>query len=260
MNLLESVETPKDRAPVVTLSGDPGMGKSNLAATFPKPIFIRVIEDGLQSIPVGLRPAALPVVTTTEALWDQMFALIEQDHDFETLVIDSVTMCEQLFEREICEAEADEDGNPISIKDALGGYGAGAAMVAAMHVKLRKGAGVLNKRKGMNIVFVAHAALETMKLPDKDDYQRYSLRLPAKSMSPYVDDVDIVGFVRLQTVIKGEKKERKRAVGNGDRELICHATPTSIAKNRYRITEPLDFELGVNPLTDHIPALKKGKS
>ena len=39
-------------------------------------------------------------------------------------------------------------------------------------------------------------------------------------------------------------------MSNGDREVICHATAASVSKNRYGITEPLDFVLGENPFSD----------
>jgi len=111
------------------------------------------------------------------------------------------------------------------------------------------------EKRGMHVVFVAHADVETMKLPDADDYMRYSLRLPQKSLPPYVDDVDVVGFVRLEMFTKGDDGERKRAISTGDRELIVHASASCVSKNRYGITEPLPFKAGENPLASVIPAL-----
>jgi hypothetical protein len=150
------------------------------------------------------------------------------------------------------------DGKAKSINQALGGYGAGPAAVAAMHHRVRKAAGLMVEKRGMHVVFIAHADVETMKLPDMDDYMRYSLRLPAKSLPPYVDDVDVVGFLRLVSATKGEDGERKKAISNGDRQLIVHATAANVSKNRYDITEPLDAPMGVNPLAAVIPALAVG--
>jgi len=127
-----------------------------------------------------------------------------------------------------------------------------------MHQRVRKGAGLANEKRGMHVVFVAHADVETMKLPDADDYMRYSLRLPSKSLPPYVDDVDVVGFVRLEMFTKGDEGERKRAISTGDRELIVHAAASCVSKNRYGITEALPFKVGENPLIGVIPALGKG--
>jgi len=200
MSIMETVSTPADRAVICTICGDSGMGKTSLAAAFPKPIFIRA-EDGLQAIRTEHRPDAFPLLTgaksadAVKALWDQLIALLQEDHDYQTVVIDSVTALERLFISSVMES----DPKAKSINQALGGYGAGVAAVAAMHQRVRKAAGLLNERKGMHVVFVAHADVETMRLPDSDDYMRYSLRLPSKSLPPYVDDVDVVGFLRLET-------------------------------------------------------------
>ena len=256
MSIMETVSTPADRAVICTICGDSGMGKTSLAAAFPKPIFIRA-EDGLQAIPASRRPDAFPLLTgaksadAVKALWDQLIALLQEDHDYQTVVIDSVTALERLFISSVMES----DPKAKSINQALGGYGAGVAAVAAMHQRVRKAAGLLNERKGMHVVFVAHADVETMRLPDSDDYMRYSLRLPSKSLPPYVDDVDVVGFLRLETFTKGDEGERKKAISTGDRQIIVHATAANVSKNRFGITEPLDCPEGANPLASIIPSL-----
>lgn len=250
MSILATAEKPKDRAVIVTVCGDAGMGKTSLAAAFPKPIVIRA-EDGLQAIPAESRPDALPLIQSGSQLWEQLTALLQEDHDYQTLVVDSVTALERLFLADVLRS----DPKAKSINQALGGYGAGTSAVAAMHGRVRKAAGLLNERKGMHVVFVAHADVETMKLPDQDDYMRYSLRLPAKSLPPYVDDVDVVGFLREQTIVTGEDAERKRARGTGMRELVCHVTPANVSKNRYGITQPLPAKIGENPLAEYVPSL-----
>ncbi len=250
MSLIETAGKPADRPVLVTLCGDSGMGKTSLAAAFPKPIFIRA-EDGMQAIHADKRPDAFPLVTSAKQLWEQLAAVIHEPHEYKTLVIDSVTALERLFVADVLE----QDPKARSINQALGGYGAGVAAVAAMHQRVRKGAGLANEKRGMHVVFVAHADVETMRLPDTDDYMRYSLRLPPKSLPPYVDDVDVVGFVRLVTFTKGDEGERKKAISTGDRELICHAVASNVSKNRYGLTEALAFKAGENPLAGVIPAL-----
>jgi len=250
MSLIATAAKPADRPVLITLCGDSGMGKTSLAASFPKPIFIRA-EDGMQAIPANNRPDAFPLLSNAKDLWAQLGAVIHEPHDYQTLVIDSVTALERLFVAEVLE----QDPKAKSINQALGGYGAGVAAVAAMHARVRKGAGLANEKRGMHVVFVAHADVETMRLPDADDYMRYSLRLPPKSMPPYVDDVDVVGFLRLVTFTKGDDGERKKAISMGDRELVCHAVASNISKNRYGLTEALPFAAGENPLFAVIPAL-----
>jgi len=247
---METIGKPMDRAIVATICGDAGTGKTSLAATFPNPIFIRA-EDGMQSIPEGQRPDAFPVLKDVAQIWDQLIALLQSEHSYQTLVIDSVTALEALFVQDVL----DRDKRARSINQAFGGYGAGPGAVATMHRRVRKAAGLLNVRKGMHVVFVAHAEIETMRLPDSDDYMRYSLRLPAKSLPPYIDDVDLVGFVKLVSIVRGEDGERKKATSTGDRELIVAATAANVSKNRFGIVDSLDFVPGINPLGGLVPGL-----
>lgn len=245
-----TISKPEARPPIITICGDAGTGKTSLAATFPAPIFIR-IEDGVgrihDAVPV---PDVFPVVRAEEELQEQLIWLLKEPHKYKTVVIDSVSALEAIF----TEAILKQDGRAKTLSTALGGYGAGYAALAARHRGIRKMCGLLNDRRGMAVVFISHADLETMRLPDTDDYARYSLRLNSKSLPSYVDDVDLVGFVRLVSALKGDDGDRKKVISNGDRELVCHATAASVSKNGYGITEPLDIEPGKNPLLAYMKA------
>lgn len=249
-SILDTATSPEDRAGIVTLTGDSGVGKTSTACTFPKPIIIRA-EDGLQAIPKGLRPAAFPLLKDPEQLWNQLTALIKEQHDYQTAVIDSVTALERMFIEHVI---ASDPKQPKSINQAMGGYGAGPAAVATLHQRVRKACGILNERKGMHVVFVAHADTETIELPDQDPYTRYSLRLGKKSIAPYVDDSDIVAFIKLQTYTFGDG-ERKKATSDGTRIAVCYSNAANISKNRYGLTDDLIVKQGVNPFIGIIPGL-----
>jgi AAA domain len=254
MSVLSTITKPASRPPIITICGDAGTGKTSLAATFPKPIFIRA-EDGMNSIAEDQRPDAFPVVTDSETLFDQLMALVKEDHDYSTLVIDSVSRLEEVFVSEILA----NDKRAKGINQALGGYGNGPSAVAAMHGRVRRAAGVLNEKRHMAIVFISHADFETMRPPDMDDYSRHSLRLMPKSLPHYVDDVDLVGFVRLSSALRGNDGDRKKIVSDGTRELVCSATAASVAKNRFHITQALPFNEGENPLADALGITKRIK-
>ena len=251
MSIMKTIGKPADRPVIVTITGDSGVGKTSLAATFPKPIFIRA-EDGLQAIPASTRPDAFPLLTSPEDLWEQLKAVIHEEHEYKTLIIDSVTALERLFVQSVVDSDPKK---PKGIQQAHGGYGAGREQVATMHARVRKAAGLLGERRGMHTVFVAHADTSRLEPPDGDPYMRYTLRLHEKSMPSYVDDVDVVAFLKLETFTMGEG-ERKKAISNGTRVLITHATAASVSKNRFGITEPITVSPGVNPLVPFIPSLR----
>lgn len=250
MSLLGLIEKPKDRAIICTITGDAGLGKTSLAATFPKPIFIRA-EDGLQAVPLASRPDAFPVLSSVDDLWDQLTTLIKEDHNYQTLVIDSVTQLDTLFTNYIVE---NDPKKPKSIVQALGGYGAGFQMLSSLHGRVRKAAGILNERKGMNVVFIAHAETETIELPDQDPYTRYNIRMQKKSVSHFIDNSDLVGFLKLETFTQGDG-DRKKAISDGTRLLVTYATAANISKNRFGITEDIIVTPNTNPLTQYIPSL-----
>lgn len=254
MSVLGQAKKPADRPLIATITGDAGIGKTRLAATFPKAVFIRS-EDGMQSIPANDRPDALPMIAGPDDLWDQLTALINEDHDYRTVVIDSVTALERMFVQSVVE---NDPKKPKSINQALGGYGAGLQAVAAMHQRVRKAAGILNSKRNMHVVFIAHADTVTVEPPDQDPYTRYDLRLGKRSVAPYTDDVDLVGYLKLETHTMGDG-ERKKAISDGTRILTAYTTASNISKNRFHITDDLEVAEGDNPLVAYVPTLKESK-
>ena len=246
MSILDQITKPALRPLAVTIIGEAGLGKTSLGATFPKPIFIRA-EDGLKSITASPMPDAFPVLKSVEDLWPQLWALAKEEHQYQTLVIDTVSTLDTMFVDWVVETDPNK---PKSINRALGGYGAGTNMVSSQHRRLRKGCEYLLDR-GMNIVFLSHADTSTISPPDGNQYTRYTMRMHEKSMQPYVDNVDVVGFLRLETFTKGDG-DVKKAISTGDRQLVCHAMAANVSKNRFGIVDPIEVKLGENPLREYL--------
>jgi hypothetical protein len=250
---------PAARPPQITIAGDAGMGKTTIAASFPRPVFIRA-EDGLTSVE-SFDVTALPTLSKGDDIWQQLKALLIEEHDFRTLVIDSVSALDKLFVEDLIEddfkARRDTEGSHAkrrTINTVYGGYGAGFNALAGKHERVRRACDMISGKRRMNVVFLSHAEIEQIDLPDQEPYMRYTLRMSKKSISTYIDGVDLVGFLRLQTMVrqnedKGALRPKAgKAKSTGSRHLICHAAPSNISKNRYGITEPLPVEYGVNPL------------
>lgn len=250
MSLAEVLTRPTARAVMVTICGEGGMGKTSLAAAFPSPVFLRT-EDGLESLGANA-PMAFPIASGSNDIEDQLKMLGREDHNFQTVVIDSVTKLNILIEQEIVSRDPKKPG---SINQANGGYGAGLAAAAERHRQLKSICDQLVQYKGMNVVFIAHADSEVVELPDQDAYTRYTLRMNKRSVSHYSDDVDLVAFIKLKTFTSGDG-DRKRATTTGERIITCYPTPNHISKNRYGISSDLIFSQGVNPLAEYIPALR----
>jgi phage nucleotide-binding protein len=245
---LSNLSKPTGQRPIiVTLFGEGGMGKTTLAAMFPKPVFIRT-EDGTASLQGNENVSLFPLATSSKDVMDAIESLATQDHDFKTLVIDSITQLATIIESEIVA----EDPKAKSINQAGGGYGAGYSTAADRHRIIRDWAGALAYEKGMNVVFIGHADTETMDLPDMDAYTRYSVRMHKKSVPHYTDNVDAVCMIRLKTFTRGDG-DKKRAISNGEREIICFPQAASVTKNRFNLDKPLTFTFdGGNPFDNFV--------
>ncbi len=245
MSILSTAKPPTQEPLVVTICGTPGTGKTSVACTFPGPAFLiqTMGEQVPRDLPRDQMPVSLGETSGAKALWDQLTALVTEEHKYRTVIIDSVTGLEQLFIDEVIRLDPKAKG----IQQALGGYGAGRDAVAVMHGRVRKAAELM-RRKGIHVVFIAHSDVERMDPPDSDSYTRYSLRLHAKSMSPYTDSVDIVGFLRQSVITRGEDGGQKKAITTGERVLVTHLTPIAITKNRVGIEDDLPVKRGENPL------------
>ena len=233
---LTKLEKPAGQRPIiVTLFGEGGMGKTTLASMFPSPVFIRT-EDGTASLQGADHVSLMPLAHSVQDVFDQIEALATQDHEFRTLVIDSVTQLATMIEHEIVAG----DPKAKSIAQAGGGYGAGYSAAAERHRQIREWAGSLAYDKGMNIVFIAHADTEVLDLPDYDPFARYCIRMHRKSVPHYTDNVDAVCLIRLKTHVVGDE-DKRRAISSGEREIICHPQASSVTKNRFAISKPLSF-------------------
>jgi len=248
MDLKSMISRPVSDAPMLTIFGEGGTGKTSLAATFPAPVFIRA-EDGFDVFAGKKAPNAFPVLKNGEDIFEQLDALLEQEHPFKTLVIDSITSLDKKFESDIVR----KDPRAKSINQAMGGYGAGYSAVAELHSKVKDRCDQLREQKGMTIVFLGHVETETMDLPDEPNYSRYSMRIHKKSIGYYTDFVSLVGLLKLQTIVD---QESGKAKSFGDRVMIVDKRASSITKNRYGIVDDIDVAEGSNPLLDLIPYFK----
>lgn len=251
MDLKDLITRPKTEAPALTIFGEGGTGKTSLAATFPSPVFIRA-EDGFDVF-TGKKPYAMPVLENGIDIFPQLDALLTQEHSFKTLVVDSITALDKLFESYVVRS----DPKAKSINSAAGGYGAGYSAVAELHSKVKDKCDQLRIEKGMTIVFLGHVEIEKMDMPDQADYSRYGMRIHKKSIGYYTDFVSLVGFLRERSIVN---EETGKAKSFGDRVLVCHKVVSSISKNRFDITEEIDIPHGSNPLLEVIPFFNESKA
>jgi hypothetical protein len=276
MSYLDQAKKPTVQAPVLTIVGFPGVGKSTLAALFPSPIFIQAenAESVFESWADDVKPTMMPELPSanrkrntkpSEVMLDQLRELVTVDHPFKTVVIDAITTANTLFESEAIEF----DGNPeaTNIGEAAGGFGKGYLQVAALHAKIRNACEHL-RRKGMAVVFLAHSGINKVKnRPDVEAYSTWSLDMHEASRKVYVATSDAVLYLKSKEFVMGSDKDKKgniktygKMTSTGERVLICASEGTIgyvDAKNRYDLPEEIEVPKGENPLLELIPFFKQ---
>lgn len=277
MSYLEQAKKPTVQAPVLTIVGFPGVGKTSLAALFPNPIFIQgenagsvfetwSDEDKPTLFPELPAPNAEKQRKPSEILLTQLRELATAGHDFKTVVVDAVTTLNSLFENEIIEFDVNDVNN---IGEAAGGFGKGYLAVAALHAKVRNACEHL-RRKGIAVVFLAHSGIAKVKnRPDVEAYSTWSLDMHEASRKIYVATSDAVLYLKSKEFVMGGDKDKKgnvksfgKVTSTGERVLIAASEGTIgyvDAKNRYDFPEEIEVEKGKNPLLGLIPFFNANK-
>ena len=214
------------------LYGVQGVGKTLCASTFKNPIVLRT-EDGTAAIDVPTFPH---VAKRYEDVLEALTSL-HGEHNFETLVVDSLDWMEPLVWRHVCETNPDKDGNiPASIESF--GFGKGYSMADPYWRHIQSGFDSLRFKKRMQIVLIAHTEIKTFNPPDSDGYDRYQPKLNKRAFAFWQEWADNVFFVNYDRRLV-DMNGRRRAEGDGNRIIYTTERPAYLAKNRWGLPDEI---------------------
>lgn len=243
MGMLETIQSGREnRPPRIMIYGSEGVGKSTFGASAPSPIFIQT-EDGLGELDCN----KFPLAHSLAEVLAQLTALRDEQHDFQTVVIDSADWLERLIFDEVC-----REYGVRNIEKADGGYGKGYTHALTHWRKVVNLLQELRDKRGMMVILVAHAKVERFEDPENAAYDRYTPRLHKHAASLIAEWVDAVLFANKKFRVTKDSGDRAIAApigaDGGERIIRTVGSPACIAKNRYGLPGeiPLSWTAFIN--------------
>ena len=224
----------KQKAPrKCLLYGTHGIGKSTWAAGAPGCIILN-LEDGLNNIDCQRTEH----LTTLEAVVEALDWLINQEHDFFTVAIDSMDWLESLIHHEVAKA-----ANKPTIGDI--GYAAGYKQAMAYWDRVMIRLEMLRSDRRMSVILLAHAQVKRFQSPDQDSYDRFQPALHDSAAAMWQEWSDEVLFASYRVFVRKEdqgfNKERTIAVDGNERYVRTQETAAVLAKNRLGMPAEIEF-------------------
>lgn len=208
----------------VAVYGDGGMGKTTFAAGAPSTIFIQTENIGPINVP------KFPIAESWQDVLDAVKSLLNEDHNYKTVAIDSLDWMEPHIGKHVCDRAGVKhlkDGDYGSL------YKECEAELQMFLVYLEK----LQRNKGMNIVLISHMVVVNVQNTEGSDYSRKDMKLGDKLGARIKEWCDDVLLAELEIAVsKASKTEDKfKATTTGVRVLRTNKSPAYYAKNRHSL-------------------------
>lgn len=224
-----------------------GFGKTTLAAFFPRPVFV----SAERSFPRDLGFNPMHVEPTT---WNDVItfvrSLIEDQHDFETIVFDTWDWIDALVQRYVCDrdtnrkSEINPKGHVLEgIEDY--GYGKGYVQVAEQVRTFTQLLNELQSRRGMHIVVLSHSHVKEFKNPAGENFDRWVPKVHERSARIWVEWAENVlfGYFEVTASKDDPKKLGAKAKASGTDRRILGAKHHALydAKNRFNLAALIEL-------------------
>lgn len=259
LNTLARKSSP--RPPMVYLYGVGGIGKTTFASYAPRPVFL-MTEDGLMSPHLSScdylaradKDANNRLVRTYEEMCGWLDLLATGNHDYESVVIDSLDAFEPHVWKQTCENHGWK-----SIETP--GYGKGYLEAEALWRDFLARVMRLRNERNMTVIMIGHNTVTNVQMPDSEPYNQYSPAMHKRAAKLVYNESDCVLFAMRPVQIVTDKGKfntdaQKRAIADDNVRLYTQERGGWMAKNRYDMPAWIPFEWPV--FASYVPYLNAG--
>lgn len=205
-------------------------------------------ETGLETLIDAGRLPETPHFPTAEVWLEVINAidfLLESQHEFKTVVIDTINSIERLMHEHVCETEFGGDWTEKGFTGYMRGYEVSLSYWRELLGKLDR----LREERKMTVVLLSHTKVKNFKNPEGADYDRYQPDMHEKTWALTSNWADVVLFGNFSTTVVTGKREdvtkKGKALGGSERVLYTERTAAFDAKNRLGL--PPEIDLGDTP-------------
>ena len=227
--------TKRMRAPKIVIAGPGKIGKTTFASQAPNAIGI-LTEDGADAVDAS----AFPLAQTLDDVYQAISTLLNEEHNYESVFLDSLDWLEPLLHAHVCAANKwDNIERP--------GYGKGYIAAAEEWRNLLSGLEALRQRRNMAVILIAHDKIKHFESPLHDGYDQYMLKLHDRAGALVQEWADVIGWANYRIVTTqsdaGYGNKETKARTTGERILHVEPHPAHMGGNRFGLKNmPLSWD------------------
>lgn len=205
------------RAPRIVCLGVEKIGKSTFGADSPSPVFIPINgEEGIDEIKLpkfksGQTVPQFPVCSVMGEFWECLNTLWNENHDYQTVVIDSASTLQPLIWKEVCEKY-----NVSTIDEVLKGFNKGQNIAVNTWRQITDFLDALRATKNISSIIVGHVGVRRFDDPTAGSYDAYEFDIDKKAAAHFYRWADAILFCNTKTVVEKEDvgfgKDAKRGI------------------------------------------------
>lgn len=245
----------------MVLFGPPGIGKTSFGAAIAKSLVMHdPQEDGINTLKnsgqVAKEYPTLEVRSWSDVL-GALGSLLNGQHDYQCLVIDTLGGIERLCHEYVCNQQFHGEWGDKGFSSYQKGY----EVALADWREFLNALDQLRTHRAMRVLLLAHSQVKQFRNPEGEDYDRYTPDCHHKTWNLTHKWADIVLFANYFVVVDSKKGERAKGRGGQERIMYTQYHAAYEAKNRYNLAEEIPMgDSGAAAWQNLMDAIRGGQS